>query len=37
MVAGLAGMTTSAWPDLVFELGGAVDGVSDANEVASVG
>jgi Ca-activated chloride channel family protein len=37
MVAGLAGMTTSDWPDLVFELGGAVDGVSDANEVASVG
>ena len=37
MVAGLDGMTTSAWPDLVFELGGAVDGVSDANEVASVG
>ena len=29
-------MTTSDWPDLVFELGGAVDGVSDANEVASV-
>ena len=37
MVAGLDSMTTSAWPDLVFELGGAVDGVSDANEVASVG
>jgi Uncharacterized protein containing a von Willebrand factor type A (vWA) domain len=37
MVAGLDGMTTSAWPDLVFELGSAVDGVRDANEVASVG
>jgi hypothetical protein len=30
-------MTTSAWPDLVFELGGAVDGVRDAHEVVNVG
>jgi len=27
MVAGLEGMTTSAWPDRVFELGGALEEV----------
>ena len=35
MVAGLAGMTTSAWPDRVFELGGVVGEVSDAKESAN--
>ena len=30
MVAGLDGMTTSTWPDRVFELGGALEEVRDA-------
>ena len=36
MVAGLDGMTTSAWPDRVFEMGGAVDEVRDAKEPSAV-
>ena len=36
MVAGLDGMTTSAWPDGVFEMGGAVDEVRDAKEPSAV-
>ena len=35
MVAGLAGMTTSAWPDQVFELGGVMGEVRDAKESAN--
>ena len=36
MVAGLAGMTTSTWPDQVFELGGALGEVRDDKESANV-
>jgi Ca-activated chloride channel family protein len=36
MVAGLDGMTTSDWPDRVFELGGAVEEVRDVKESANV-
>lgn len=36
MVAGLDGMTTSAWPDRVFEMGGAVDEMRDAKEPSAV-
>lgn len=35
MVAGLVGMTTSAWPDQVFELGGVMGEVRDAKESAN--
>jgi Ca-activated chloride channel family protein len=33
LVAGLAGMTTSSWPDRAFELGGAVEEGGDAKNV----
>ena len=36
IAAGLDGMTTSVWPDRVFELGGTLGEVGDAKESANV-
>ena len=36
MVAVLEGMTTSAWPDQVFSLGGVGDGMRDAREPSAM-